>query len=49
VCFKTLIYCGQLCDNAVNYPSTPLKIRTGRTRRRTQKNVRMMNVININK
>jgi hypothetical protein len=22
---KTLIYCGQLCNNAVNYPSTPLK------------------------
>jgi hypothetical protein len=21
---KTLIYCGQLCNNAVNYPSTPL-------------------------
>jgi hypothetical protein len=24
VCCKTLIYCGQLCNNAVNYPSTPL-------------------------
>jgi hypothetical protein len=21
---KTLIYCGQLCNNAVNYPNTPL-------------------------
>jgi hypothetical protein len=26
VCHKTLIYCGELCDNAVNYPSTPLNI-----------------------
>jgi hypothetical protein len=25
VCFKTFIYCEQLCNNAVNYPSTPLK------------------------
>jgi hypothetical protein len=24
VCFKTLIYCGQLCNNALNYPNTPL-------------------------
>jgi hypothetical protein len=23
VCFKTFIYCEQLCNNAVNYPSTP--------------------------
>jgi hypothetical protein len=26
VCFKTFIYCEQLCNNAVNYPSTPLTI-----------------------
>jgi hypothetical protein len=26
VCFKTLIHCGQLCNNAVNYPSTPLSL-----------------------
>jgi hypothetical protein len=25
VCFKTLIYCRQLCNNALNYPNTPLK------------------------
>jgi hypothetical protein len=24
VCFKTLIYGGQLCNNALNYPNTPL-------------------------
>jgi hypothetical protein len=24
VSMLTLIYCGQLCNNAVNYPSTPL-------------------------
>jgi hypothetical protein len=24
VCFKTFIYCEQLCNNAVTYPSTPL-------------------------
>jgi hypothetical protein len=24
VCFKTLIYFGQLCNNALNYPNTPL-------------------------
>jgi hypothetical protein len=23
---KTLIYCGQLCNNAVNYPSNPLTV-----------------------
>jgi hypothetical protein len=23
-CFKTLICCGQLCNNALNYPNTPL-------------------------
>jgi hypothetical protein len=23
VCFKTLIYCGQLCNNAVNLPKYP--------------------------
>jgi hypothetical protein len=23
---KTFIYCEQLCNNAVNYPSTPLNI-----------------------
>jgi hypothetical protein len=25
VCFKTLIYSGQLCNNALNYPNTPLR------------------------
>jgi hypothetical protein len=30
VCFKTFIYSEQLCNNAVNYPSTPLSIYTDR-------------------
>jgi hypothetical protein len=32
VCVSTLIYCGQLCHNAVNYPSTPLSVAVSPTR-----------------